>query len=127
MTYFEAFSLLACPPPVSRFTAWAEIHRDLQTPAGSDATMRQWAMQRMRDIVAEDAKRNNVACTATIAQDGPQVSPACQSVQPQKSDPVADLEAMRADLKECVEWLEGSFRGQHREIAAGMRIKWGLE
>lgn len=115
------------PPRANDIAAWAEIHRAMGTPDGSCFVMGQWALQRMGQMILKHANRNNVAPTATFAQDATQGQPVQQANQDAGSDPVKDLEAMRDDLKTCVQMLGESAWKHERDLAKHLGEKWGLQ
>jgi len=91
----------AKPPRANDIAGWNEIHKALDTPPGSDHSMREWALKRMWIDMLGANKRNNVAKPATIAQDAPEGQPMpepVQSVESRLAETVARLEDMREDL-----------------------------
>jgi len=142
----------ANPPRNNDIAGWDEIHKALDTPPGSDHSMREWALKRMWiDMLGSNKSNkcdcgqiehgrhhmdcpavtcNKVAGAATIAQAAPQGKPMPehgQSVESRLAETVAQLEAVRKDLREAMLWLEGSTRPEHRYFAAELDKKWGLQ
>lgn len=130
------------PPRANDIAAWAEIHKAMGTPDGSDATMRAWALQHMGQILLEEAKRNKITeakaaqCgksytvydwVSKIAQDETQGQPAQTVNQEAGSDPVKDLEAMRGDLRDALHRLSGPRLEHDRILVAELRKKWRLQ